>query len=103
KPTSGQITVNGFDVVREGSKARASLGVAPQELALYDDLSATDNLSYWGGAQGLRGADLAERIRSVLDLVGLADRAKEPVKNYSGGMKRRLNFAAAVIHKPKVV
>jgi ABC-2 type transport system ATP-binding protein len=103
KPTSGQVAVNGFDVVREGTKARASLGVAPQELAIYDDLSAADNLSYWGGAQGLRGMALTERIRSVLDLVGLADRAKEPVKNYSGGMKRRLNFAAAVIHQPKVV
>jgi ABC-2 type transport system ATP-binding protein len=102
-PTSGRVTVNGYDVVRDGSKARGSLGVAPQELALYEDLSATENLSYWGGAQGLRGRALAERIRDVLDLVGLADRAKEPVKNYSGGMKRRLNYAAAIVHKPEVV
>ncbi len=102
-PTSGRIRVMGHDVVKDGVEARRSMGVVPQEIALYDDLSAEENLSYWGGAQGLRGALLRERIREVLDLTGLLDRSKEPVKRYSGGMKRRLNFACGIVHRPKVL
>jgi len=102
-PTSGHIRVMGHDVVKEGIEARRSMGVVPQEIALYDDLSAEENLLYWGGAQGLRGALLRERIREVLDLTGLLDRAKEPIKRYSGGMKRRLNFACGIVHRPKVL
>jgi ABC-2 type transport system ATP-binding protein len=77
--------------------------VVPQEIALYDDLSARENLSYWGGAQGLRGARLRDRITEVLELTGLLDRAKEPIKRFSGGMKRRLNFACGIVHQPKVL
>jgi ABC-2 type transport system ATP-binding protein len=102
-PTSGHVRVQGHDVVRDGVKARQALGVVPQEIALYDDLSATENLVYWGGAQGLRGADLRRRISETLDLVGLQDRAREPIKQFSGGMKRRLNFACAIVHQPKVL
>ncbi len=102
-PTSGRIRVMGHDVVKDGMDARRSMGVVPQEIALYDDLSAEENLSYWGGAQGLRGALLRERIREVLELTGLLDRSKEPVKRYSGGMKRRLNFACGIVHRPKVL
>jgi len=102
-PTSGRIRVMGHDVVKDGMDARRSMGVVPQEIALYDDLSAEENLSYWGGAQGLRGTVLRERIREVLDLTGLLDRSKEPVKRYSGGMKRRLNFACGIVHRPKVL
>lgn len=102
-PTAGSVRVLGHDVVTESVAARASLGVIPQELALYQDLSATQNLDYWGGAQGLRGAALKARIAEVLASVGLADRAKEPVKNFSGGMKRRLNMACGIVHQPKVV
>lgn len=102
-PTSGRIRVMGHDVVRDGIEARRSMGVVPQEIALYEDLSAEENLSYWGGAQGLRGAPLHDRIREVLDLTGLLDRAKEPIKRYSGGMKRRLNFACGIVHQPKVL
>ncbi len=102
-PTSGHIRVMGHDVVKEGIEARRSMGVVPQEIALYDDLSAEENLSYWGGAQGLRGALLRERIREVLDLTGLIERAKEPIKRYSGGMKRRLNFACGIVHRPRVL
>ncbi len=92
----------GQDVARGGSAAR-SLGVVPQEIALYDDLSATENLAYWGSAQGLRGAALAKRAADALVLVGLADRARETVKSFSGGMKRRLNFACGIVHEPKVL
>ncbi len=102
-PTAGHISVLGHDVVSDGVEARRSLGVVPQELALYEDLSATENLLYWGGAQGLRGTEAKRRTQEVLALTGLADRAKEPVKQFSGGMKRRLNFAAGIIHQPKVL
>ena len=70
-PTAGRILVNGHDVVRAGTAARRSIGVVPQELAMYDDLTAIENLEYWGGAQGLRGTGLKDRIARVLELTGL--------------------------------
>jgi ABC-2 type transport system ATP-binding protein len=103
QPTAGRVTVLGHDVRRDGVAARRSLGVVPQELALYEDLSAGENLAYWGGAYGLRGVPLRRRIEDVLDLAGLGDRAREPVKRLSGGMKRRLNFACGIVHQPKVL
>lgn len=102
-PTSGTIRVMGHDVVKESVEARRSMGVVPQEIALYEELSAQENLSYWAGAQGLRGAELRDRIRKVLELTGLLDRATEPIKRFSGGMKRRLNFACGIVHSPKVL
>src|SRR5580658_435028 len=102
-PSAGHVKVEGHDVVREGSAARAQLGVAPQEIALYEDLSARENLDYWGGAQRIRNPELHGRIQEVLELTGLQDRAREPVKQFSGGMKRRLNFACGILHSPKVL
>ncbi len=102
-PSSGHVKVLGHDVVREGVAARTSLGIVPQELALYEDLSARDNLAYWGAAYGLVKADLARRVDEVLELISLTDRAKEPVKKFSGGMQRRLNFGCGIVHKPKVL
>jgi ABC-2 type transport system ATP-binding protein len=102
-PTGGHIRVMGHDVVSDGIAARRSIGVVPQEIALYDDLSAKENLNYWAGAQGLRGPSLRNRINDVLELTGLQDRAKEPIKQFSGGMKRRLNFACGIVHQPKVL
>lgn len=102
-PTAGRVRVMGHDVVREGTAARQAVGVVPQEIALYDDLSARENLQYWGGAQGLRNPALRARIQEALELTGLQDRAREPVKRFSGGMKRRLNFACGIIHQPKVL
>lgn len=102
-PTSGRVGVAGFDIVKEGKKAKASLGVVPQELALYEDLPAIENLKYWGQAYGLRGSALDERVREVLDHIGLADRAKDLPKTFSGGMKRRLNFGCGIVHKPKLL
>jgi ABC-2 type transport system ATP-binding protein len=103
KPSGGLVRVFGLDVVADGAAARAALGVVPQELALYEDLSATENLRYWGAAYGLRGADLKRRVAEVLEIVGLVDRAREPVKRFSGGMKRRLNFACGIVHRPKAL
>jgi ABC-2 type transport system ATP-binding protein len=102
-PTRGRVRVCGHDVVDAGLLARAQMGVVPQELALYEDLSAEENLRYWGGAYGLRGASLKQRAAAVLERVGLADRARQVVKKLSGGMKRRLNFACGVLHHPKVL
>jgi ABC-2 type transport system ATP-binding protein len=102
-PTAGHVRVMGHDVVRDGKAARSVLGVVPQEIALYDDLSALENLSYWAGAQGMRNPQRKERIAQVLEITGLQDRAKEPVKRFSGGMKRRLNFACGIVHTPKVL
>jgi ABC-2 type transport system ATP-binding protein len=102
-PTAGHVRVLGRDVARDGIDARRSLGVVPQELALYDDLSARDNLAYWGAAYGVTGDELKQRVHDVLERIGLADRAREPVKRFSGGMKRRLNFGCANVHRPKVL
>jgi len=102
-PTSGRVRVMGHDVARDGVAARRVLGLVPQEIALYEDLSATENLAFWGGTQGMRGAALRRRTQEVLELTGLQDRAREPVKRFSGGMKRRLNFACGIIHQPQVL
>jgi ABC-2 type transport system ATP-binding protein len=102
-PTSGSVRILGHDVVREGPAARRVLGVVPQEISLYEDLSAIENLNYWGGVQGLRNPVLRQRIQEVLEVTGLLDRAREPVKQFSGGMRRRLNFACGIVHQPKVL
>ena len=102
-PTAGRIAVNGHDVVKDGKAARVSLGIVPQELALYEDLPAIENLRYWGKAYGLRGKALVDRVATVLETIGLADRAKDVPKEFSGGMKRRLNFGCGVVHEPKVL
>jgi len=102
-PTSGRVSVAGADIVKDGKKAKRSLGVVPQELALYDDLPAIENLKYWGKAYGLRGSALNTRVQAVLDHIGLADRAKDLPKTFSGGMKRRLNFGCGIVHRPGVL
>jgi len=103
KPSQGRVTVRGHDVALEPEAAKEKLGIVPQEIALYKDLSATENLTFWGTAYGLRGSQLKERINEALELTGLLDRAKEPCKRFSGGMQRRLNFAAGLVHSPEVL
>jgi ABC-2 type transport system ATP-binding protein len=103
KPSAGSVSVLGFDVVREGRSARERLGVVPQELALYEDLSPKENLAYWGRAYGLGGRALEARVIEVLEVTGLLDRARDPVKKLSGGMKRRLNFGCGIVHRPQVL
>lgn len=100
KPGAGTVRILGHDVVSEGPASRRRLGVVPQEIALYEDLTARENLMYWGAAYGLRGAPLKERVAAALSVVGLADRAKEAVKRFSGGLKRRLNVACGIVHEP---
>jgi ABC-2 type transport system ATP-binding protein len=103
KPTSGRVAVMGHDVVRDARAARRALGVVPQELALYLDLSAADNLSYWGAAYDMPRDSLRRRVTDVLEAIGLADRARDKVSQFSGGMKRRLNFGCGIIHGPRVL
>jgi ABC-2 type transport system ATP-binding protein len=102
-PTAGSIRVSGHDIVASAAAAKRTIGVVPQEVALYEDLTARENLDYWGAVQGLAGAALKSAIQESLEVTGLADRSKEPVKRFSGGMKRRLNFAAGILHRPKVL
>ncbi|QDU69518.1 ABC transporter ATP-binding protein [Engelhardtia mirabilis] len=102
RPDGGSARLCGRDVTA-GASAREGLGLVPQDLALYEELTAPENLRFFGAAQGLRGAELERRVAQVLARVGLADRAKEPVSRYSGGMKRRLNFACGVVHGPRVL
>ena len=102
-PTAGHIAVNGHDIARDSKAAKQTLGVVPQELALYEDLPAIDNLRYWGKAYGMRGKALEDRVTTVLETIGLSDRAKDLPKEFSGGMKRRLNFGCGVVHEPKVL
>ena len=102
-PTSGEACIMGHSVTKEPEAAKRSLGVVPQDIALYLDLSARENLVFWGKMYGLRGAELKSRVDEVLDVIGLADRQKDHVGKFSGGMKRRVNIGAALLHKPDVV
>ena len=102
-PTGGRVHVQGHDVAREPRAAKSGMGIVPQEVALYEDLPAEENLRFWGEAYGLKGGLLSERVRTVLETVGLLDRADDKVETFSGGMKRRLNFGCGIVHQPEVL
>ncbi len=102
-PTSGDATIGGYSVSKDPMAVRNLIGLVPQDLALYDDLSARENLVFWGRMYGLWGKPLKARVNEVLEQVGLADRAKERVKTYSGGMKRRINIGVGLLHKPRLL
>lgn len=103
RPSAGDVTLNGESVVDNPGPLRHILGVVPQEIALYPELTAAENLSFFGALYGLRGRELQGAVDGALALVGLSDRRNEQVKKYSGGMKRRINIAAALLHDPKIV
>lgn len=102
-PTSGDATICGHSVTREPMAVRNLIGVVPQELALYEDLTARENLAFWGQMYGLSGKTLNTRIDEVLEQIGLTDKAKQRVKSYSGGMKRRVNIGVGLLHKPRLL
>jgi ABC-2 type transport system ATP-binding protein len=102
-PDEGRILFDSIDLARDPLKVKAQLGVVPQEPALYENLSARENLAFWGGLYGLSGGELKKAVDRALDLVGLTDRANDPVKDYSGGMKRRINLALGLVHGPRAV
>ncbi len=103
RPTSGTARVAGIDVVRSSLAARSKLGVVPQEIALYPSLTARDNLLFWGRMYGVPERALRERIDEILSVVGLADRAGNRIDTFSGGMKRRINIAVGLLHRPDVL
>ena len=102
-PTSGEAFISGHSVTQEPMAVKEVIGVVPQEIALYDNLSAMENFKFWGQMYGLSGKELSIRIDEVLEQIGLKDRAKERIKTYSGGMKRRVNIGVGLLHKPRLL
>lgn len=103
QPNGGSVRIAGLDLAREPRQAKRLIGLVPQELALYPGLSAHDNLAFWGGMHGLEGKELQRRIGYVLELVALEAHARQTVRAFSGGMQRRLNLAAGLLHAPKLL
>lgn len=103
EPSEGSAMVAGYGIGISPKAVKQRIGLVPQELALYPTLSARDNLRYFGGIYGLHGKSLRERIDQVLEMVGLTDRGSSAVKTLSGGMKRRLNIAAGLLHNPEIL
>jgi linearmycin/streptolysin S transport system ATP-binding protein len=103
KPDSGEAQVGGFSVTAKSDEVKRLIGVVPQDIALYEDLSGRENLMFWGRMYGLTGAVLSKRVDEVLELIGLVDRQKDRVDKYSGGMKRRVNIGAALLHQPRIL
>ncbi|WP_058304474.1 ABC transporter ATP-binding protein [Gorillibacterium timonense] len=101
--TRGEILLNGKSIDSERHYAKMNTGIVPQELAIYEDMTAYENVSFFAGLYGLRGSTLKERTEEALEFVGLGDRMKGMPKNFSGGMKRRLNIACAIAHRPQLI
>jgi ABC-2 type transport system ATP-binding protein len=102
-PTDGQIAVDGLDLKTHTNEVKAKMGLVPQEMALYMTLSARQNLMFFGRIYGLRGKELRQRVDEVLEMIGLTERADEAIDKYSGGMKRRVNIGAGLLHKPEIL
>ncbi len=103
QPTAGDILVDGISVKEDIQSIRKKIGLVPQDLALIEELNAVDNLEFFGSMYGLRGKHLQGKMEEALQVIGLTDRKKEKVQKFSGGMKRRLNIAAAILHDPEVL
>jgi linearmycin/streptolysin S transport system ATP-binding protein len=103
RPSGGDAQIMGHSILHEPMAVKAAIGVVPQEIALYGDLSAGENLDFWGKMYGLRGAALKQRVDEVLEVIGLGDRQKGRVDKFSGGMKRRLNIGIALLNRPQVI
>ena len=103
KPDRGEVRIHGKVIRGETDPIKRSIGLVPQELALHEELSARDNLELFGSFYGLRGAPLRQTMQVALELTGLADRIEDRVSTFSGGMKRRLNLAAALLHSPDIL
>jgi len=102
-PTSGDAMISGYSVTKNPMAVKQVIGVVPQDIALYEDLTARENLIFWGQMYGLSGKGLASRVDEVLEQIGLTDKAKNRVKTYSGGMKRRVNIGVGLLHKPRLL
>jgi len=103
KPDGGHVQIDGLDIVEQQAQVKTRIGIVPQDIALYDDFSARENLEFFGRLYGMRGADLRKRSDELLEAVGLLERGKDHVGSFSGGMKRRINIAAGLMHRPKML
>jgi ABC-2 type transport system ATP-binding protein len=103
RPTEGDATVGGHSIVRDPMAVKRIIGVVPQEIALYDTLTARQNLVFWGRMYGMGGSELTGRVAEILTQIGLADRADDRISTYSGGMKRRVNIGVGLLHKPRII
>ena len=103
RSNDGEITILGKNIMKNRKFAKSNIGVVPQDLAIYEDLTAYENVKFFAGLYGLRGAELNDRVEEALRFVGLSDKHKSYPKNFSGGMKRRLNIACAIAHRPKII
>ncbi|MDT3428129.1 ABC-2 type transport system ATP-binding protein [Paenibacillus forsythiae] len=103
KMDGGSIVIDGISVAQQPLEAKKRIGLVPQDLALYEDLTAWENAAFFGKLYGLRGGLLKERVQEALEFTGLADRAKDKPATFSGGMKRRLNIVCAIMHRPKLI
>ncbi|MFN3342789.1 MAG: ABC transporter ATP-binding protein, partial [Flavobacteriales bacterium] len=102
-PSEGSVSINGLSLNAHRNSIRRQIGVVPQEISLYDELSAFDNLRFFGSLYGITESLLRVRIHHLLEEFGLIDRMNEKIKHYSGGMKRRINIASALLHQPALV
>jgi len=103
EPNEGKVSIAGYDLKKNSLECKKNIGVVTQEIALYNELSAYDNLLFWGGLYDVPKTELIKRIDETINLLGLTERKNDKVKTYSGGMKRRINIASALLHKPKVL
>lgn len=103
EPDSGKVMVNGEVISTGSTRGRSSIGLVPQDLAIYPDLTGEENLQFFGRLYGMAGGELDARVGEVLEVVGLADRKDDHTKEYSGGMKRRLNIGLGLLHRPKLL
>jgi ABC-2 type transport system ATP-binding protein len=102
-PTQGDACIGGYSITRQPIQAKRLIGIVPQEIALYQELSPVQNLTFFGRIYGLRGAELRRRVDEVLDFVDLRDRAHDRIETFSGGMKRRVNIAIGLLHQPQLL
>ena len=103
RPDGGHVQIDGLDIVAQQAQVKTRIGIVPQDIALYDDFSARENLHFFGRLYGMRGHDLRKRADELLEAVGLLERGKDHIGSFSGGMKRRINIAAGLMHRPKML
>jgi len=103
RPTSGSVTICGVDVLKQPNRIRRLIGLVPQDIALYSNLTLRENLRYFGRICGLKGQELKDRIAECIEMVGLEKKADQCIFTFSGGMKRRANLAAGILHEPRIL
>ena len=103
KPDNGDVIIDGINIKDDGENIKLIMGVVPQEIALYEELSAYENLMFWGGLYDIPKQDLKKNVNKTLEIVDLVSRKDDRIKTFSGGMKRRINIACSLLHNPKIL